>query len=92
MELLTMLQGTGLLEGGLAQAAQILGDPAAGELVRPEVALLLLLLLWLVVRRRSVSSNVRAQGDQLLEERFERGEVSRETYDRIREGTHEAGR
>lgn len=59
-------------------------------IARPEI-LVLFLVLWLLFRRETAER----QPDRslaILQEKFERGEVSRETYNKILEGTHETVR
>lgn len=57
---------------------------------RPEI-LVLILILWLLLRRRSAGSDLQNRSERILEERFEEGEISFETYQRIRNGTHQVG-
>ncbi|HUH14217.1 MAG TPA: hypothetical protein VMK65_13970 [Longimicrobiales bacterium] len=73
--------------GGLFQ------DEAIRTVARPEIALLFL-VLWLLLRRsRSTERvNMTGQGEAILEARHKRGEISKETYERILDRTHEPGK
>lgn len=80
------------LESLLGLTAVGLESEALRSVARPEIALGLAMLWLLLRRRRGGGSSLAGDSDEILRRRFESGEVSRETYDRIRNRTHEAGK
>lgn len=79
------------LEGMLLPLAGSMNSESVRLVARPEVALGFA-IIWLLLRRKGRKPAMAGDSDQILRHRFERGEITKETYERIMNRTHEAGR
>lgn len=79
------------LEGVLAPLSANVNSEVVGMVARPEVALGFA-LLWLLLRLNRARPSPAGDSDEVLRRRLERGEISKETYEKIKNRTLEAGR